>query len=155
MLPVMDTGNHMSRASRKDYLQRISSLPKGQPSGEATHPGRVLRQLQLSPQACHPLAQPSAASDKNGAPPAGAWPNLRLAVISVLKAVWGAADYPWSVRLQALLPEWMPWIRRRFRLTPEVERQLLRISPVGRNNCVRADSNPLSDDDASGMRLCR
>jgi len=36
-------------------------------------------------------------------------------VISVLKAVWEAADYPWSQRLKALLPEWMPWIRQRFR----------------------------------------
>ena len=49
-------------------------------------------------------------------------------VISILKAVWEAADYPWSVRLKALLPEWMPWIRRRFRLSPELERQLLQIS---------------------------
>ena len=44
-------------------------------------------------------------------------------------AVWEAADYPWSARLKALLPEWMPWMRRRFRLTPELERQLLAISP--------------------------
>ena len=49
-------------------------------------------------------------------------------VISILKAVWEAADYPWSVRLKALLPEWMPWIRRRFRLSLELERQLLQIS---------------------------
>jgi hypothetical protein len=46
-----------------------------------------------------------------------------------LQGVWEAADYPWSVRLQALLPEWMPWIRRHFRLTPDLEGQLLRISP--------------------------
>jgi hypothetical protein len=48
--------------------------------------------------------------------------------LSVLKAVWAAADYPWSVRLKALLPEWMPWIRRRFRLSAHTEQQLLRIS---------------------------
>ena len=52
-----------------------------------------------------------------------------LPMMAVLKSVWEAADYPWSVRLKALLPEWMPWIRRRFRLTSETERQLLRISP--------------------------
>jgi hypothetical protein len=51
------------------------------------------------------------------------------ALIRILQAVWEAADYPWSVRLKALLPEWMPWIRRRFRLTAELERQLLAISP--------------------------
>jgi len=50
-------------------------------------------------------------------------------LISILKAVWEAADYPGSVRLKALLPEWMPWIRPRFRLTPQLERQLLQISP--------------------------
>ena len=50
-------------------------------------------------------------------------------VISVLKAVWEATGYPWSVRLKALLPLWMVWIRIRFALTPEQERQLLAISP--------------------------
>jgi transposase InsO family protein len=49
--------------------------------------------------------------------------------LAVLTAVWEAAGYPWSVRLKALLPAWMPWIRKRFRLRPEVEKQLLRISP--------------------------
>jgi transposase InsO family protein len=48
--------------------------------------------------------------------------------LAVLTAVWEAAGYPWSVRLKALLPPWMPWIRKRFRLRPEVERQLLQIS---------------------------
>jgi len=43
---------------------------------------------------------------------------------AVLTAVWEAAGYPWSVRLKALLPQWMPWIRKRFRLRPEIERQL-------------------------------
>jgi len=32
------------------------------------------------------------------------------------------------VRLKALLPLWMPWIRKRFGVRPEIERQLLRIS---------------------------
>jgi transposase InsO family protein len=48
--------------------------------------------------------------------------------LAVLTAVWEAAGYPWSVRLKALLPWWMPWIRKRFRLRPEVEKQLLKIS---------------------------
>jgi len=49
--------------------------------------------------------------------------------LAVLTAVWEAAGYPWSVRLKALLPAWLPWIRTRFRLRAEVEQQLLRISP--------------------------
>ena len=48
--------------------------------------------------------------------------------LTVLTAVWEAAGYPWSVRLKALLPWWMPWIRKRFHLRPEVEKQLLQIS---------------------------
>ena len=46
----------------------------------------------------------------------------------MLKGVWGAAGYPWSVRLKALIPLWMPWVREHFHLRPEVERQLLAIS---------------------------
>jgi transposase InsO family protein len=49
--------------------------------------------------------------------------------LAVLTAVWEAAGYPWSLRLKAPLPGWLPWIRKRFRLRPEVERQLLKISP--------------------------
>lgn len=53
----------------------------------------------------------------------------KSSLISVLRQVWEAADYPWSVRLKALPPHWWPWIRQRFPLTSEVERQLLAISP--------------------------
>ena len=49
-------------------------------------------------------------------------------VVALLTAVWEAAGYPWSVRLKALLPLWMPWIRKRYRVRPEMERQLLRMS---------------------------
>jgi transposase InsO family protein len=48
--------------------------------------------------------------------------------LAVLTAVWEAAGYPWSVRLKALLPLWMPWIRKRFRVRPEIEQKLLKIS---------------------------
>ncbi|MFY9527693.1 MAG: hypothetical protein WAR24_02180, partial [Candidatus Acidiferrales bacterium] len=50
-------------------------------------------------------------------------------VLSILTAVWEAAGYPWSVRLKALLPLWMPWIRKRFQIGKDIERQLLSISP--------------------------
>jgi hypothetical protein len=51
------------------------------------------------------------------------------AVIEALRAIWEAAGYPWSRRLKALWPLWLPWARRRRRLRPSVERQLLAISP--------------------------
>ena len=56
-------------------------------------------------------------------------PTYGLRVIQVLAAIWRAAGYPWSVRLKALLPLWLPWARPRFRLTPTLEAQLLRLSP--------------------------
>jgi hypothetical protein len=51
------------------------------------------------------------------------------AVIDALRAIWEAAGYPWSVRLKALLPLWLPWAQRRLRLRPGVAAQLCRISP--------------------------
>lgn len=73
----------------------------------------------------------------NGAPPPRRSPprsrrarteTYSSGMISILRQVWEAADYPWSVRLKALLPHWLPWIRKHFALTPELERQLLTIS---------------------------
>jgi hypothetical protein len=56
-------------------------------------------------------------------------PSYGRAVIQVLAQVWEAAGYPWSVRLKALLPLWLPWLRQRVALTPKLERQLRAISP--------------------------
>jgi len=66
-------------------------------------------------------------------------PSYGTTALSVLQAVWEAAGYPWSVRLKALLPLWMPWVRKRFRVSAEVERQLLAISArqVDRRLCER------------------
>ena len=72
----------------------------------------------------------------NGAPPAkrraqrprGRKPRYGAQAVSILAQVWEAAGYPWSVRLKALLPLWMPWIRRRYRPGAEVEEQLQAMS---------------------------
>ena len=73
----------------------------------------------------------------NGPAPSGDHPRARrrrtptygLAVIEALRTIWEAAGYPWSVRLKALLPLWLPRARRRLHLSPAVERHLLAISP--------------------------
>jgi hypothetical protein len=49
-------------------------------------------------------------------------------MVAVLTGVWETAGYPWSVRLKALLPLWMPWIRKHYRVRPEMEKELLRMS---------------------------
>jgi hypothetical protein len=48
--------------------------------------------------------------------------------LRVLTRIWAAAGYPWSLRLKALLPAWLPWARRRYQVSPQAERQLLAIS---------------------------
>jgi hypothetical protein len=74
----------------------------------------------------------------NGPPPAGTPKAARRRprgltyspeVLGVIRDVWEAAGYPWSVRLHALLRLWLPWIRFRYHLTPELEAQVLAISP--------------------------
>ena len=46
------------------------------------------------------------------------------AVIGALRGIWEAAGYPWSARLRALLPVWLPWARRHLRVSAEVERKV-------------------------------
>lgn len=60
--------------------------------------------------------------------PRGRKPQYSAAVVTLLAAIWEAAGYPWSVRLKAILPNWMPWIRRRYPASAETEKQLLGIS---------------------------
>ncbi len=56
-------------------------------------------------------------------------PTYPEAVTRALAFVWKAAGYPWSVRLKALLPLWLPRAQEHLRLPPEVVRQVSRISP--------------------------
>jgi hypothetical protein len=57
-------------------------------------------------------------------------PTYSKEALAVLEAIWRAAGYPWSVRLKAIVRLWLPWARRHLRsCTPEVEPQLLAISP--------------------------
>jgi hypothetical protein len=49
-------------------------------------------------------------------------------VVAVLIEIWTASGYPWSVRLKALLPTWLPKLRNRYGLTPKIEAQILNIS---------------------------
>lgn len=125
----MEMGYIMSSASRREYLRRIYSRYARAKYAEKQ---RILDEFCIT---CD-YNRKYAIRVLNGPPP----PEKRVRkrqrrgvtygsrVISVLRAVWETADYPWSVRLKALLPEWMPWIRQRFQLTPALEAQLLQIS---------------------------
>jgi hypothetical protein len=49
--------------------------------------------------------------------------------VRLLAKIWEAAGYPWSARLKALLPRWLPWAKRHLRISPEIEAQLRAMSP--------------------------
>ncbi len=140
----MDKGYIMGRASRRNYLQRIypryhraSGAEKQRILDEfcancGYHRKYAIRLLNGPP----PERKPVGRRRRRGT-------TYGPRVISILKAVWEAADYPWSVRLKALLPEWMPWIRRHFRLTPRLEQLLLRISARSIDHRLRSQKRKL------------
>jgi hypothetical protein len=118
----------VSQKSRWEYLRRIHRR-----YGEADRAGkgRILDEF------CEVAGyhRKYALRLLNGPPP-GAVPRPRrrrattysTSVVSVLQAIWLAAGCPWSARLKALLPAWLPWATRQFHLSSDTQRQLLRIS---------------------------
>ena len=49
-------------------------------------------------------------------------------VVRALRAIWEGAGYPWSVRLRAVIPTWLPWLRRRQRVSDAEAALLTRMS---------------------------
>ena len=58
-------------------------------------------------------------------------------VVGPLRRIWEAAGYPWSVRLQALLPAWLPWATRRWKLAADVAEKLRAMSPRQMDRCLQ------------------
>ena len=57
-------------------------------------------------------------------------PLYNSRIIAILESVWESSGYPWTVRLKATVRLWLPWIRERFAISPEEQKQLLSISPA-------------------------
>lgn len=53
-------------------------------------------------------------------------------LVRILESVWEDGQYPWSLRLKELVVLWIGWMRRRWKLTREEERQLLAMSAAER-----------------------
>jgi hypothetical protein len=49
--------------------------------------------------------------------------------VAVLVQIWRACDFPWSRRLQTMLPLWLPSARRSLGISPELEVLVLGMSP--------------------------
>jgi hypothetical protein len=138
----MDKGYIMKRSSRRDYLRRIYPRYRQASAAEKRrildefcancgyHRKYAIRLLNGPPPEARPARVPRRHPRR---------PTYGPRLISILRAIWEAADYPWSVRLKALLPQWLPWIRRHFRLTLALEQQLLHISTRSIDYRLRAD----------------
>jgi hypothetical protein len=57
--------------------------------------------------------------------------------LSILEAIWKASGTLCSQRLKAALPLWIPYARSRFRMTPELEREIVSISARQIDNRLR------------------
>jgi hypothetical protein len=119
----------MTPMSRREYLRAIYDRYR---RSDAEQKGRILDEFcricgYNRKYAIRLLNHPRPA--KRPRPPRSRAVSYGPAIIRVLVAAWEAAGYPWSVRLKALLPLWMPWILQRYPLSPDEKRQLLAISP--------------------------
>src|SRR3989338_4976834 len=118
----------MSRRAKWEYLcaiyaryQRVSPTEKSRILDECCqvcgyHRKYAIRRLNGSPPARPPRGRRRRPA------------RYSAQALSILTSVWEAAGYPWSVRLKALVPLWLPWLRQRFALTPAVEQEVRSIS---------------------------
>jgi hypothetical protein len=83
-------------------------------------------------------AGPRARGPRRGRPT-----HYDAAVVRVLRAIWTAAGYPWSLRLKALLPTWLPWARRRLAVSPATETKVRAISARQIDRVLAADKRTI------------
>jgi len=57
--------------------------------------------------------------------------------VQILVKIWEAAGYPWSVRLKALLPLWLPWAKQHLSIASMQKTQLLQMSPSTMDRALR------------------
>jgi hypothetical protein len=123
-----EEGDHVETGARREYVVAISGRYHAATRREK---GRILDEF------CQVTGyhRKSALRRLHGGPPTGAARRRGRPVqygplvAPGLREIWTAAGYPWSVRLKALMPLWLPWARRRLRLSAAVCVLLQGISP--------------------------
>jgi len=58
-------------------------------------------------------------------------------ILEVIERVWKVANYPWSLRLKEIIRLWLPWIKRHFHITSDMEDKLLSMSPSTIDRALR------------------
>lgn len=116
----------MTLSAKREYVRQMQSIYKN--AHGKKEKSRILEQVSQT-LACHRkhairlIRKPPAEVVSRFRDPI--YPNR---LIRILEEVWIAAQRPWSVRLKALLPLWLPHIKQRWPLSSEEERLLLAMS---------------------------
>lgn len=58
------------------------------------------------------------------------------AVVAALRVLWTAAGYPWSARLKALVPAWLPHAQRHMAIAADTEQRLREMSARQMDRCL-------------------
>ncbi len=64
-------------------------------------------------------------------------------VLTIVEQVWKTANYPWSLRLKEIIRLWLPWMRSRYLITPQIEQRLLSMSPSTIDRHLRSKKRTL------------
>ncbi len=118
----------MSPSARREYVRRMQPIYRG--ARGKKEKSRLIRQVSETLN-CHkkhagrlmrgPCPEPEGRLRRRE-------PVYPERLVHILQKVWAAAQHPWSIRLHATLPLWLPWIKLRWPLTDEEEELLLAMS---------------------------
>ncbi|MDR7542702.1 MAG: hypothetical protein QN120_00450 [Armatimonadota bacterium] len=112
----------MSPTSRREYIQAIRQRYVRAPRAVKQHLRDEVCAVTGYQRKYASQVLNSASPAKHPCPRRRRAPTYGARTIALLAAIWEAAGYPWSARLKALLPLWLPWATPRFAITPEQER---------------------------------
>jgi hypothetical protein len=140
---VPEEGALVGPQARQEYLAQMRARYLG---GSRAAKGALLTEA-VTVTGYHRKALIRAWRRPEGASPRGPRPGRPTrygpAVVRALRAVWTAAGYPWSRRLKALLPLWLPWARRRLALSAATEGLLRAISARQMDRVLAADKRTI------------
>jgi len=116
----------MTLSAKREYVRQMLTIYKN--ANRKKEKSRILEQVSQT-LACHRkhairvIRKPPAEVIRRLRDPI--YPNQ---LIRILEEVWIVAQRPWSVRLKAALPLWLPHIKQKWPLSSEEERLLLNMS---------------------------
>jgi len=128
-------GNPVGPQARREYLARMRERYE---RAEKAAKGRLLDEVcevtgYHRKAAIRLLRRPARRRGRRRGRPVRYGPT----VVGPLRQIWEAAGYPWSVRLRALLPAWLPWATRHWRIPREVADHLRTMSPRQMDRALR------------------